>query len=1025
MGNSYSEIESVTLGLGIASIGDQAFSDWAVLKSVTIPGSVESIGNEAFCNCWNLTGLTIPSGVKSIGDLAFCGCEKLTSLTIPSGVESIGEQAFDSCFGLTSVTIPAGVKSIGNRAFVSCSQVTSFTFSGDVGSIGEDAFADCIALTSVVFPGGVESVGPGAFNNCKELTGVTFSGNVDAVGDYAFSYCTALTSVTFAGDIGDSAFNDCEGLTRIQIPVAVANIGPGMFHGCDNLAAVYIKSVEQIDKQALNGCEELRDVYFGGTQAEWDAAGGAAALANAGDPRPVLHPETAGLPDTEAGDLETLLRLIREGTDSKAGRTEVWLAGDIDLGGDALTIPEDCNLVLDLRGRNITSSNSPAIEVLGDLTVLDSTAGQAPVVTGTAVSYTSGRIIAIGGDGVYVQPGRTFQLLSGTIDAAGRGVAVYADRNEDSEWFETTAQITGGYVKAVDSAVLVRGNGAAANIGEAVLASERAPVITGGEDGAAGDTSIALNGAMLIARGAAPGSLPCGIYHPQKGRLNIYRTEIYAQGGVGVLMRGGTLSINSDPTKFYTGGSGQGVIGSPAQVLPAGQPIVMDQASKLYDCDRITVYLSKLLSNPTEFRPTAYPTDGFGLSTVISSNGGEKYSFGRFCTVTFDPNGGEGGGTRTTNANGEAEWPDDPVREGHVFRGWSTGRSDLAGIIGQPYRFTKDTKLYAQWIPEGAYVVTFLSAANGSVHAVSVTGLDGVLVDWPTSALYGYEGKVFMGWSADPDGTTQYPFDRPFTKDTTLYARWGNPVRPHTITFDYNDGSGNTTTMQTDLNGLLPGRPTPTRNGYVFKGWSWSSSYDIFPRSDFAFYEDTRFYARRIPNDGYIITFHPNNGGADETRRTLATGVVTDWPDEPKLEGYTFDGWYSAASSGTRVTTSTVFQGNATVYAHWTQASSGISPTDTYQIYTPGSAYGGSFSVSHTTAAGTVVTVQASPWGNYALSQISVTRLDTGGTVSLSGSGNRYTFAMPASDVRLGLAYVQTSGGFGNPKRVRFHPRRS
>lgn len=282
-----------------------------------------------------------------------------------------------------------------------------------------------------------------------------------------------------------------------------------------------------------------------------------------------------------------------------------------------------------------------------------------------------------------------------------------------------------------------------------------------------------------------------------------------------------------------------------------------------------------------------------------------------------------------------------------------------------------------------------------------------------------------MGWSADPDGTTQYPFDRPFTKDTTLYARWGDPVRPHTITFDYNDGSGNTTTMQTDLNGLLPGRPTPTRNGYVFKGWSWSSSYDIFPRSDFAFYEDTRFYARRIPNDGYIITFHPNNGGADETRRTLATGVVTDWPDEPKLEGYTFGGWYAAISGGEQVSASTVFTGNATVYAHWTQASSGISPTDTYQIYTPGSAYGGSFSVSHTTAAGTVVTVQASPWGNYALSQISVTRLDTGGTVSLNGSGNRYTFAMPASDVRLGLAYVQTSGGFGNPKRVRFHPRRS
>ncbi|MBR5562147.1 MAG: InlB B-repeat-containing protein [Clostridia bacterium] len=51
---------------------------------------------------------------------------------------------------------------------------------------------------------------------------------------------------------------------------------------------------------------------------------------------------------------------------------------------------------------------------------------------------------------------------------------------------------------------------------------------------------------------------------------------------------------------------------------------------------------------------------------------------------------------------------------------------------------------------------------------------------------------------------------------------------------------------------------------------------------------------------------------ATPTAGTLAT---------PTRSGYKFDGWYTAASGGTKITTSTVISKNTTVYAHWTSTS--------------------------------------------------------------------------------------------------------
>lgn len=58
---------------------------------------------------------------------------------------------------------------------------------------------------------------------------------------------------------------------------------------------------------------------------------------------------------------------------------------------------------------------------------------------------------------------------------------------------------------------------------------------------------------------------------------------------------------------------------------------------------------------------------------------------------------------------------------------------------------------------------------------------------------------------------------------------------------------------------------------------------------------------------------------------TSLSGKLESTPEQPVMSGYTFDGWYTEPVGGSKVSTSTVFTSDATIYAHWT-AKSGTTP---------------------------------------------------------------------------------------------------
>jgi hypothetical protein len=72
--------------------------------------------------------------------------------------------------------------------------------------------------------------------------------------------------------IGDNAFSDCSDLTSITIPAGVTVIGDWAFSYCGGLKSITIPdSVTSIGDYAFYDCASLTDVYFTGSEEEWNA----------------------------------------------------------------------------------------------------------------------------------------------------------------------------------------------------------------------------------------------------------------------------------------------------------------------------------------------------------------------------------------------------------------------------------------------------------------------------------------------------------------------------------------------------------------------------------------------------------------------------------------------------------------------------------------------------------------------------------------------------------------------------------
>ena len=224
----------------VTVIGQGAFADRASLISVAIPDTVETVEKYAFYRCYNLEKVTGGENVVSIGEGAFEFDGRLKSADLGGSLKSIGDRAFMWCTSLESVTIPAGCDVIGSRAFGCCTGVTELVFEdGSLESVGDEAFLKLSSVKSVCWPAVSVSAGTGIFMQASSLTDITFASDASSVSAYAFNGCPSLQSVVIPdhiGTVGDFAFGSCRSLTECTIESSFTVFsGRHIFHQVEQL----------------------------------------------------------------------------------------------------------------------------------------------------------------------------------------------------------------------------------------------------------------------------------------------------------------------------------------------------------------------------------------------------------------------------------------------------------------------------------------------------------------------------------------------------------------------------------------------------------------------------------------------------------------------------------------------------------------------------------------------------------------------------------------------------------------------
>ena len=170
---------------------------------------------------------------------------------------------------------------------------------------------------------------------------------------------------------------------------------------------------------------------------------------------------------------------------------------------------------------------------------------------------------------------------------------------------------------------------------------------------------------------------------------------------------------------------------------------------------------------------------------------------------------------------------------------------------------------------------------------------------------------------------------------------------------------------------------------------------------------DTKELSITIAKAEFTVTFDDNGGTPSVGSMTTINQKLSSLPSASQRGSYSFDGWYTEKSGGTKITKDTVFHADTTVYAHWTYTGGSGSVSTSYTITIRDSRDGNVTANRRSAPAGATVTITITPDSGYVLETISVTDKN-GDDLKLTDKGNgKYTFTMPTSKVEIKATFME------------------
>ena len=314
--------------------------------------------------------------------------------------------------------------------------------------------------------------------------------------------------------------------------------------------------------------------------------------------------------------------------------------------------------------------------------------------------------------------------------------------------------------------------------------------------------------------------------------------------------------------------------------------------------------------------------------------------------------------------------------------------------------------------PLADFTITFNgNGGSGSMEPVTVkAGTNYIL---PACGFTAPADQEFKAWEI---GGAEYKVGDSYTvdRDTEIKALWENSViTPTTYTVTVgNDGNGTgTATPSTAAAGTTITLTATPNKGYHFKEWQVISGGVTIKDNKFlmpsANVEVKAIFEKDAPPapTEFIVTFDGNGGTPSVGSMTTTNRKLTSLPSASRRGSYSFDGWYTEKSGGTKITTATVFSANTTVYAHWTYIGGGGSSGYSYYTIKATAGTGGSISPSGNVSVreGRDQTFTITPDKGYAVANVKIDGKSIGAVKS-------YTFENVSRTHTIEVIFMKANG---------------
>lgn len=293
-------------------------------------------------------------------------------------------------------------------------------------------------------------------------------------------------------------------------------------------------------------------------------------------------------------------------------------------------------------------------------------------------------------------------------------------------------------------------------------------------------------------------------------------------------------------------------------------------------------------------------------------------------TLTINPNGGiwnntTSNSTKTGTTNSKLSIAN-PTPKGYTVSFNSNGGNNVNSITSQ--------RTFTNWSLSGPGSMSGTTYTFGAGNATLTANYNNGSITLPSATKAGHK---FKGWYSNGCGTTFIGnAGESYTPTSNVTLKACYSYYAYILDVYPNGGTWNGTTEKTRIEPLA--NPKPSIYGNTDYTGKIGSTIDI---------------PNPIPPSGYTVSFNTNGGSSissitstksfngwnnsspgtfSGTTYTYGEGsgyITANYKNnsvnlpKPTKSGYTFGGWYTASSGGTKVNNTYTPTGNITLYAHW------------------------------------------------------------------------------------------------------------